>query len=282
MMLGLCISAITTGSAFAKSITAIAPVATSEANKGDLSDDMKALYEKQSEVDQAVFTDHAKEIADKGITINYTGVMDSYVEVGIYPYTDDNSNYLYELLGKDKIKVVAFDMSVIYETTVAVGEPSTAGSGTTGEGSVATDGSSGIDVSNDGTTSDPDIYDVLPGKDQPEAVLYDTDTSTSSEIVPATDGRVYKGEVDPNTTGNVIDKEAPDDQVIYYTMDDSANPENTDIETMAASDSTTAVKQGADEKSEGISAPMFFLFFAGAIAITGGLIIITNKKKSTN
>lgn len=61
---------------------------------------------KQLEIDRYVFADHVKEIADKGITVTNTGVVGDVVEVGITPYSEESANYLYEIFGKDLVKVV--------------------------------------------------------------------------------------------------------------------------------------------------------------------------------
>lgn len=74
---------------------------------------------KQLEIDRYVFADHVKEIADKGITVTNTGVVGDYVEVGITPYTEANANYLYDLFGKDLVKVVEGQQAVTLDTTAA-------------------------------------------------------------------------------------------------------------------------------------------------------------------
>jgi hypothetical protein len=116
-MMGLCLSAITAGTAFAQSVEGTTPAYSGTAQSQELKD----LYAKQSEIDRYLFVDHAKEIEEKGFMVNYTGVNETAVEIGISPYTEENANYLYDLFGSTDVKVVEFDQSVIYATT-AVGE----------------------------------------------------------------------------------------------------------------------------------------------------------------
>lgn len=64
------------------------------------------LADKQNEIDRYVFEQHAKDFADKGITVTNTGVMGDAVEVGILPYNQANADYIYSIFGKDMVKVV--------------------------------------------------------------------------------------------------------------------------------------------------------------------------------
>lgn len=64
------------------------------------------LADKQGEIDKYVFEQHAKDFADKGITVTNTGVVGDAVEVGILPYNQANADYLYGIFGKDMVKVV--------------------------------------------------------------------------------------------------------------------------------------------------------------------------------
>jgi hypothetical protein len=116
IMLGLCISAFSTSVAFAQVASSeVAPISATEQSEGT-----KELMEKQRQIDQYLFEEHAKDLEAKEIFINYTSIVDDYVEIGISPYNDENANYLYEALGKDSIKVVEFDQSVIYASGPAV------------------------------------------------------------------------------------------------------------------------------------------------------------------
>lgn len=76
------------------------------------------LYEKQQEIDRYLFEEHAKEIESMGFKVTSTFTTDSYVEIGIIPYSDANANYLYEAFGKEMIKVVEGDQAVILNPEV--------------------------------------------------------------------------------------------------------------------------------------------------------------------
>lgn len=114
LILGLCFAALSTGTAYAQSMDSMTPAFVGEAQ----SDELKELYAKQSEIDRSLFTDHAKGIEEKGFMINYTAVSGDVIEIGISPYSEENANYLYELLGDTDVKVVEFDQSIIYASTV--------------------------------------------------------------------------------------------------------------------------------------------------------------------
>lgn len=307
-MLGICMSALTSGTAFAQMAASTQPAM----GLAEQSDATKALFIKQDEIDQYIFTDHAKELADKGITVNYTGVADQYVEIGISPYTDANANYLYNIFGKDMVKVVAYDESVMYATT-AVAEPSTAVSGTgqaeagtgqavagtvtsAGAGTVTSAGVSGTGTTETGTVdagtmttttvndagnamTNPATAEVgAPDKAVPYSVETAPNASVSSDAAAAADGRVYKsGEVQSQTNSA---NQTADDQVMYATGN-AAYPESADVQTVSAADHSKAVKSSVDETSSGISAPLMILVIAGVAALAGGTILITNKKKNT-
>lgn len=111
---------------FVSSTTAFASDNTTKVltTQNEISTNDKVLLEKQSEIDKYVFEDHAKEIISKGIQITHTGQVNNYVEVGITPYTKENADYLYNIFGTDKVKIVegvkAQLMNEASTTTVAV------------------------------------------------------------------------------------------------------------------------------------------------------------------
>lgn len=111
IMIGTCISIVSTGAAFA---------ATTEDSRATKSMDTvveDALLEKQKEVDQSVFVDNVDKIKEMGFTVAFTGLADSYVEIGITPYKEEFAGYLYEEFGKDEIKVVEGEEAMLYTTT---------------------------------------------------------------------------------------------------------------------------------------------------------------------
>jgi len=74
------------------------------------------ILEKQKEVDKYLFEDNLQKIREKGFTVTHTAPMSDYVEIGITPYSEENANYIYEILGRDMIKVVEGQQAVLYDT----------------------------------------------------------------------------------------------------------------------------------------------------------------------
>lgn len=64
------------------------------------------LTQKHIEIDQYVFKENFKEIQGRGFTITHTGPMEGYIEIGITPYSEEHAEYLYEIFGRDSVKVV--------------------------------------------------------------------------------------------------------------------------------------------------------------------------------
>jgi hypothetical protein len=82
------------------------------------------LSQKQQEVDQ-YFAKHQKELEDKGITMTYTGVDPDgkVVEIGILEYSEKKAHHLYELFGREQIKVVPGEEIVLLTTGADALEP---------------------------------------------------------------------------------------------------------------------------------------------------------------
>jgi hypothetical protein len=163
IMLGLCISALTTGTAFAQSVAGSSPAFSGAAQ----SEENNAMMEKQKEIDQYLFVDHVKDIEDKGFMVNYTGASDTYVEIGISPYTEENADYLYDIFGKDEVKVVEFDQSIIYATS--------------GPADVAVTDDATVDTAADDSVSKDDEVSI-----QIESVEEDTAAPDSEEVYTTT------------------------------------------------------------------------------------------------
>jgi hypothetical protein len=181
VMLGLCLSAMTAGSAWASTTAVSLPV------KGEaLSEDTKALYAKQKEIDLYVFADHVDEIAAKGFEINYTGVSDTYVEIGIAPYTDKNANYLYDLFGKDIVKVVEAQDNTLYTITAetAAADGNSSSEAATSDIAASTEAVSGESSGNEGTTDaevKKDVADTQAAATAPDEKVYKGAASTQSD-----------------------------------------------------------------------------------------------------
>jgi len=94
------------------------------AEAGELPPDMPVssddqIYLKQLEADRYLFADHADEIAARGITVTHTVPTDDYVEIGITPYNEENADFIYQVLGKDRIKVVEGIQAITFNTGAA-------------------------------------------------------------------------------------------------------------------------------------------------------------------
>lgn len=112
VMLGLTMASLSTAPAYAM-------LATSTTASGISSEQSNELTAKQSEIDKLLFEANAKSIEKQGFMVNYTGVVHDYVEIGISPYSDENANFIYDIVGKDKVKVVEMDQSILYASGVA-------------------------------------------------------------------------------------------------------------------------------------------------------------------
>lgn len=64
------------------------------------------LLQKQKEIDLYLFDKYREDIEKKGITITHTVPAGDCIELGILPLNQENSDYLYGILGKDGIKLV--------------------------------------------------------------------------------------------------------------------------------------------------------------------------------
>jgi hypothetical protein len=249
LMLGICMSALTTGVAFAQM------KAQTEADKGTVQSEAESrLYEKQKEIDQYVFTDHADEMAKLGFTVNYTGVSGDVVEIGISPYSDKNADYLYGLFGKDGVSVIAADENVLYAlaSSSGIAQPG------------ATDGN-GVDSSADGTDPDTAVTDTVDPVKAPDEA--------------ATDGKVYKDSDVQIQIESATDDVAEDADVIYYTTGVGTGENSADVKTVSAAESTDAVKR-TNGDSGAVSTSVIILAIAAGAAFVGGAIMVSNKKKN--
>lgn len=251
IMLGLCLTAIPTGTAFAQLAVSPAPAVVGEGQSGE----QEILYKKQTEIDQYLMVDHAKEIEEKGFMINYTSVVSNYIEIGISPYTDESAEFIYGIFGKDNVKVIEFDQSIMYASGVNTTD------------SVAVDGAA----------------DVQTVKDEMQANLEDINTATTEE------GKVYKTsdvqiQIESTSEEGAPDAVVPDaanPEVIYETLSIDDAQDATDIQTVSAAVDTESVKRGASEEQNGVPAPIMILAIAGGAALIGGAFLTSSKKKST-
>lgn len=64
------------------------------------------LLELQWQIDRYVFYENAGKIAEAGFTVTHTAPVDGVVEIGILPFSEEKAEFLYEIFGWDKVKVV--------------------------------------------------------------------------------------------------------------------------------------------------------------------------------
>ncbi|MTI54299.1 copper amine oxidase N-terminal domain-containing protein [Geosporobacter ferrireducens] len=99
-IMGMCITAISSGTVFANSDD----MAFNRASSIEVETE-NYLVQKHREIDQYIFEKNAKEIAEKGFTVTHTGPMGDYIEIGITPYAEEHAAYLYEIFGRELVKV---------------------------------------------------------------------------------------------------------------------------------------------------------------------------------
>lgn len=153
------------------------PAATTFAAEGDeqmtiqiesVSIPNEKLTEKQIEIDQYLFKDHAKDIEEKGFKILTTGVIADMVEIGISPYTQENADYLYKLFGSDMVRVVSTEPAELM--TVAI----------TSSGSEG-----GVDGAATSTAA-PDVKAVSTGEIMTTTVVEDVAVTSTDDAVLST------------------------------------------------------------------------------------------------
>ncbi len=64
------------------------------------------IIKKQKEIDAKLFDQYKGDLEKRGITVTHTFPTDKYIEIGILPLNQENSEYLYGILGKGGIKLV--------------------------------------------------------------------------------------------------------------------------------------------------------------------------------
>ena len=231
-ILGLSLSVLVSGTALAQG------GGSSPSFGGISSEETDILLQRQDEINSLLFDDHARDIELKGFEIIYTGVADGYVEVGINPYSKDNAKFLYEIVGKDAVKVVASDEVVLYAAD-PLGAP----------------------VANSAGDSDdaPDRVIMDTGLDTPVSSTDDIDSFDDNEIA----------ELSPEEAEE-LSKQAgmADDEIMENT---SVDVELDNVET-----TDTAVDTVKEEK--GLSTPIIIAIVAGGVLVLGGALLVFNKK----
>jgi len=279
--LGLCLSAFYTGIAYAQTGGTSTPPSKGIAQSAEDS----ALFDKQSKIDQYIFTDHTKDIEEKGFSVIYTGVADNYVEIGISPFSKGNAKYLYDIFGTDGVKVVESQDVSTYTTTTAEAGVGTASSGvavpngtvtsndaattpSSSAGSDAQDATSSIakgapDTPVSGGTAKSDVIISAPIKKADAAATRSNPetTVTSNTTEPAV------------TAQGAVKNTGSDNQ----TLDKSAKEE---IQTVSATEmNANSDINNTSKANDDINAPVIVLAIAGGAIIIGGAATAVSKKK---
>ncbi len=166
-----------------------------------------SMDEKQREIDNYLFGEHGKDLEKMGFKITSTfPTEEGYLQIGITPYKDKFADYLYELFGKDVIKVVEEDQSIPYNPNIAY---------TTAPGTSVAGAEGGIDPVE---PADPDKVVTDPSKAAESGMA-----TTSSDEPKAPDSEVNEGVY--TTTGtddvqNAEDLAADGKMVAYNTVSD--------------------------------------------------------------
>ncbi|WP_243297891.1 hypothetical protein [Bacillus litorisediminis] len=74
------------------------------------------ILEKQTEIDQYLFVDYLDELEEMGIHVTHTSPTETYVEIGISPYSEEHAEYLTEIFGAEFVKVVEGKQAVTLTT----------------------------------------------------------------------------------------------------------------------------------------------------------------------
>jgi hypothetical protein len=121
--LSLCLTIATTGMAFADTSTdSVLTTLDEPVSNTPIEVEVKVdekIYNKQVEIDNVLFKDGSSVLESKGINITHTGLVNDYIEIGIEPFNEENANMIYDLVGKDLIKVVEGTMAITLEGSLA-------------------------------------------------------------------------------------------------------------------------------------------------------------------
>lgn len=89
--------------------TTVAPDSSVQAAVSD------ALLQKQDALNKALFDTYAKELAAAGITVTHTAPVGETVEIGITPYSKENSDFVVKLVGTDSVNIVEGQQAVLLD-----------------------------------------------------------------------------------------------------------------------------------------------------------------------
>jgi len=64
------------------------------------------MLEKQREIEELLLIKNAKELEAKGLTITHIRPIESFVEIGITPYTSENVSFIFDVVGKGYVSII--------------------------------------------------------------------------------------------------------------------------------------------------------------------------------
>jgi len=265
-IIGICVSTLSTGIAFAE--------------------DSK-LIQKQSEIDKYVFEEHVAEIAEMGFAVTYTGVTDDFVEIGITPNNETNANYLYKIFGTEMVTVIEGDQSLMYTSSEPILD--TTVTGTANDQAVVDEkmiekqaeidkilfeqykeeiAQKGITVTHTIPLNDFVEIGIIPYNKENVAYINEVLGSDMINIVQGEEAEIY-------TTMN----DAPDTSV-SSTVVDLPIDENGEAEDTVVKDIAEDSAENSAESSENNSSGIVFALIAVGVVTLGGIIIMTRKQKT--
>lgn len=106
-LIGSCFTFVTTNGALANTEgELIQTMEEGNSVQGFPGYESEALMTKHQEIDQYVFGQKNGDFSDIGFKVTHTGPINDVIEIGIHPYEEKNAEHLYELFGKENVKVV--------------------------------------------------------------------------------------------------------------------------------------------------------------------------------
>lgn len=113
LLLGSALLVVGAGSAFAAPDSAV----STSSHLASAAEDR--LTNKQAEIDEYVAGAGQEELSAQGFTVTHTGVVGDKVEVGITPYNEQHSEFLYAKFGRDIVQVVEGEQAILYGANAA-------------------------------------------------------------------------------------------------------------------------------------------------------------------
>ncbi|NLP35199.1 MAG: hypothetical protein GX359_08415 [Clostridiales bacterium] len=257
--LGLCMSVLFTGTAFAQAGGGI-----SSSYEGVVSDEANALFEKQAEIDRYVFYDHAEDIRKQGFEIYYTGVADTFVEIGINPYSEEHADYLYDIFGKEIVKVVPSEEVVLYNMA---------------EEDMASDSDETItDTADAELVMDMGLDTPVSNMDEPDRKPEDANGDEDQKLEIQIES--LPADLAEEGAPDVVTDIAPD-EAAELARQSGLIEDGQEVQVVSAQDDAADLVsiENVEEKSQGLPS---MILIAGGIVVLGSAVFLVNKKRRSN